>query len=363
MKRSNAKLPTVASHLDGDDVGYIRIAGFDDATQTALTAAIQDLQQKAGKKLVGFVVDLRNNPGGDFDTAVAVADDFIDKGDIAVVKWRKGDSTSASRRRRATPPTVCRSWRWSMAAPRARRSWSPARCRTTTAPSWSAPRLLAKARSRRLFPLNGNGAIRLTTARYEAPGGRAIQGKGLDPDLNVVPVKLERLAQGFNRREADLRGALKNTDPTAAPANPAPPAAPEHAQSGAARPGNHSAAEQGSRIRRSPAPISARADDEQLTQAFDVLRGLALVTRQERAIVRILVLGAGAVGGYFGGRLAEAGRNVTFLGAPGAGGTARPSAGSAVTSPLGDFTVQAAARHCRAAWRALRSDHSDRQAL
>ena len=63
-----------------------------------------------------------------------------------------------------------------------------------------------------LIPLNGNGAIRLTTARFLTPSGRAIHGKGLEPDLTVSPLKLEKVAQADRRREADLRGALKNPD-------------------------------------------------------------------------------------------------------------------------------------------------------
>ena len=63
------------------------------------------------------------------------------------------------------------------------------------------------------IPLNGNGAIRLTTARFMTPSGRVIQGKGLEPDLDVPRLKLEKVAQADRRREADLRGALKNTDP------------------------------------------------------------------------------------------------------------------------------------------------------
>ena len=82
--------------------GYIRIAGFDEGTQAALTAAVQDLSQQAGSKLAGFVLDIRNNPGGDFDVAVAAADDFLDKGDIAVIKGRKSDS----KRIAATPGDI-----------------------------------------------------------------------------------------------------------------------------------------------------------------------------------------------------------------------------------------------------------------
>ena len=67
-----------------------------------------------------------------------------------------------------------------------------------------------------LIPLQGNGAIRLTTARFMTPSGQRIQGKGLTPDLTVMPVKLAKLPQADRLREADLRGALKNTDPVPA---------------------------------------------------------------------------------------------------------------------------------------------------
>src|SRR5579884_199878 len=93
VQRENAHFPTVTSRLESGDIGYIRLAGFDDATPDALAAAAKDLRQQAGNKLVGFIVDLRNNPGGSFDAAVKSADAFIDKGEIAVIKSRKADAT------------------------------------------------------------------------------------------------------------------------------------------------------------------------------------------------------------------------------------------------------------------------------
>src|SRR5262249_41186391 len=89
VKRTDAKLETVSGHVEGIDIGYIRLAGFDDKTQAALASVVQDIRQKAGSRLIGFVIDLRNNPGGNFDPAVAAADAFIEKGDITVIKGRK----------------------------------------------------------------------------------------------------------------------------------------------------------------------------------------------------------------------------------------------------------------------------------
>ena len=103
LKRAAGKFPTVTARLEAGDIGYVRLAGFDDATAGALTAAVKDLRQQAGNKLIGFIVDLRNNPGGSFDAAVAAADAFIDKGDITIVKSRKPDS---AKRIAATPGDV-----------------------------------------------------------------------------------------------------------------------------------------------------------------------------------------------------------------------------------------------------------------
>ena len=100
IKREPYRLQTVAAHVEAGNIGYLRIAGFDSGTQAALAGAVQDLRQRTGSKLIGFILDLRNNPGGSFDGAVATADALIDKGDIVVVKGRKPADT---KRISATP--------------------------------------------------------------------------------------------------------------------------------------------------------------------------------------------------------------------------------------------------------------------
>ena len=112
--------------------------------------------------------------------------------------------------------------------------------------------------------------VRLTTARFTTPSGREVQGKGLEPDLSVSPLKLAKLGRGEGRHEADLPGALKNPDQAGAP--PAKP--PADAPPGATV---------------TPAPEEAPSvetgdigstSDEQLTQAIDVLRGLSLIGKR-----------------------------------------------------------------------------------
>jgi carboxyl-terminal processing protease len=284
LKRVAGKFPTVSARLESGDIGYIRLAGFDDQTPGTLSDAVKDLQQQAGNKLVGFILDLRNNPGGGFDAAVAAADAFIDKGDIAIVKGRKSDST---KKIAATPGDVANG-QPIVALVNGGTAREAELVAGALQDSHRAVLLGSKtfgeSAIETLIPLNGNGAIRLTTARFETPSGRPIQGKGLDPDLTVSPLKLEKVAQVDHRREADLRGALKNPD--AAP--PEGGAAKGGAPGAAANPAKPPAATTAATPPKGDEPTVASGDigttsDEQLSEAVDVLRGLALVNGRTAA--------------------------------------------------------------------------------
>jgi carboxyl-terminal processing protease len=269
IKREPFKLQTVVSRIEGGNIGYLRVAGFDAATPAALTAAVQDLRQRSGDKLIGFILDLRNNPGGSFDAAVATADALLDKGDIVIVKGRK---PAATKRISATPGDIAK------ALPIvALINGGTAREAELVVGALQdnhravtlGTKSFGESAIETLIPLGNGGAIRLTTARFTTPNGRQIQGKGLEPDLGVSPLKLAKLGHGEGRHEADLPGALKNPDQAAAPAKP-----PADAPPGA-----------------TPTPASQEApsvatdeigssSDEQLMQAIDVLRGLSLVGRR-----------------------------------------------------------------------------------
>ena len=260
LKREVFKLQTVVGRIEAGNIGYVRIAGFDSETQVALAAAVDDLRQKLGSKLIGFILDLRNNPGGSFDAAIAVADAFIDKGDIVVVK---GHKSSNVKRISATPGDLAKGLPLVALV-----NGGTAREAELVAGALQDNRRAVLLGSRTfgessiesVIPLPGHGAIRLTTARFMTPAGRQIQGKGLEPDLAVIPLKLEMLSRGATRREADLRGALKNTDSIGPRKEPAMDLL-------------HAAT-----VTPSVATIDiGSADDEQLSQAMDVLRGLALI--------------------------------------------------------------------------------------
>jgi carboxyl-terminal processing protease len=270
--------PTLTAQLESGDIGYVRLADFDDKTAASLNDAVKNLRTQAGSKMIGLILDLRNNPGGGFDAAVAVADDFIDKGDIAVVKGRKPDQT---KRIAATPGDIANGLPIVALV-----NGGTAREAELVAGALQdshravllGSKTFGESAIETLIPLNGNGAIRLTTARYVTPSGHAIQGKGLEPDLAVSPLKLEKLAQPDHRREADLRGALKNPDikPTDKTG-----AGPGGTTSGAAKPG--SSTNTVAKPPKGEQPSVASGDigttsDEQLSEAIDVLRGLAVAS-------------------------------------------------------------------------------------
>src|ERR1051326_6567515 len=165
--RAPDNLPPVSTRVESGDIAYVRVAGFDSQTVGALADAVKQVRQQAGNKLVGFLFDLRNNPGGDFDAAVAVADAFIDKGDITVVKNHKSDN---AKRIAATPGDLAN------ALPMvALVNGGTAREAELVAGALQdnhravllGTKTFGEAAIETTIPLNGNGAIKLTTARFD----------------------------------------------------------------------------------------------------------------------------------------------------------------------------------------------------
>ncbi len=267
LTRAVVKIQSVKSHLEGDNIGYIRITSFNEQTDSGLQNAVKSLKEKAGNKLVGYVLDLRNNPGGLLDQAIAVSDAFIERGEIVSTRGRRSDD---AQRFNARPgditnglPIVVLINGGSASASEIVAGALQDHHRAVLLGTKS----FGKGSVQTIIPLPGHGAMRLTTARYYTPSGRSIQAKGIEPDILVEPAKIEKVAQGTIRHESDLRGALKNTDKTPAaaggaeaPANVPPgttPASP--ADSGSVDP-----------------LVLGTAEDYQLARALDMLRGVAL---------------------------------------------------------------------------------------
>src|SRR6476620_10904304 len=195
-----------------DDVGYIRVTQFNEQTTENLKKAITDLQnQIPAEKLKGFVVDLRNNPGGLLDQAISVSDAFLERGEIVSTRGRNAEETQRFSARAGDlikgKPVIVLINGGSASASEIVAGALQDHKRATLI----GTRSFGKGSVQTIIPLGGNGAIRLTTARYYTPSGRSIQAKGIDPDIEVVQdIPDELKGKDETKGEAGLRGHLKN---------------------------------------------------------------------------------------------------------------------------------------------------------
>src|SRR5487761_1626106 len=269
MKRAIIKVQSVRSKLIDNDIGYIRISSFNEQANSGVRAAMASLEQHAHNKLTGIVLDLRNNPGGLLDQAVAVANDFIPQGEIVSTRGRHAedaqrfDAKPGNGISRGLPMVVLINGGSASAS-----EIVAGALKDHHRALLLGTRSFGKGSVQTIIQLPGHGAMRLTTARYYTPSGRSIQATGIDPDIVVEPAKIERIATGPVTHESDLKGALKNTaggaakTPSATPAT-APAATPTKSAAPSANGGDESA-------------TFGSADDYQLARAVDMLRGLAL---------------------------------------------------------------------------------------
>jgi carboxyl-terminal processing protease len=218
LTRAVIHVASVKWHLEPNDIGYARITTFEEKTQDEFTAAIDAMQKQGGGKLDGFVLDLRNDPGGLLDEAVDVAGDFLDGGTVVSTRGRDADDNHiypapAGGDRLQGVPVVVLINGASASASEIVAGALQDRHRATLV----GTRSFGKGSVQTIIPLDGKGALRLTTARYYTPSGRSIQAEGILPDMVVVPPKSQVDADAEDLHEADLRGALK---PSAAAKSP-----------------------------------------------------------------------------------------------------------------------------------------------
>ena len=208
--RDIVRIRSVRSRRE-DDIGYVRITQFNEQTYEGLKNAIHKLGKEIPEdQLKGFVIDLRNNPGGLLDQAIAVTDAFLDRGEIVSTRGRRKEE---GQRYNARPgditkgkPLIILINGGSASASEIVAGALQDHRRATLLGS----RSFGKGSVQTIIPLGANGAIRLTTARYYTPSGRSIQAKGIEPDIFVaqdVPEELK--SRDKARGEASLRGHLK----------------------------------------------------------------------------------------------------------------------------------------------------------
>jgi carboxyl-terminal processing protease len=203
----------VKYNAEGDDVGYIRVTTFNEQTTANLQKAVEDLKKQLGPNLKGYVLDLRNNPGGLLDQAISVSDAFLDQGAIVLTRGRNLEETQRSNARQGDitdgQKIVVLINGGSASASEIVAGALQDHHRATIL----GTRSFGKGSVQTIIPLGSNGALRLTTARYYTPSGRSIQAKGIAPEVVVeeeLPDELKQKAEAQGTRgEANLRGHLK----------------------------------------------------------------------------------------------------------------------------------------------------------
>lgn len=193
------------------NVAYIRIRTFNEQTQPGLDKALAEIEKSIGAKLTGYVIDLRNNPGGLLDQAVSVSGTFLAPGkDIVSTRGRHKEEdlvyVSKGQDRAEGKPIVVLINGGSASASEIVAGALQDHRRAILLGTKS----FGKGSVQTIIPIAGAGAMRLTTARYYTPSGRSIQAEGIAPDIEVQPAKVEEIDMGKGIREADLRGALAN---------------------------------------------------------------------------------------------------------------------------------------------------------
>src|ERR1035437_4471165 len=205
---------SVRSDVQGDDVGYIRMTQFTEQTTEALKKAISDISAKnSNDKLKGYILDLRNNPGGLLDQAISVSSAFIQRGEIVSTRGRNPEETQRFTAKggdltKGKPLIVLINGGSASASEIVAGALQDQKRATIL-----GTRSFGKGSVQTIIPLGSdNGALRLTTARYFTPSGRSIQAKGIVPDIEVlqdVPEDIKAKTDTSTMGEASLRGHLQ----------------------------------------------------------------------------------------------------------------------------------------------------------
>jgi carboxyl-terminal processing protease len=211
LTREVIKVKSVRFRLEAGDIGYIRVTSFTEQSTSGVLDAVEKLKKEAGGKLKGYILDLRNNPGGLLDQAISVSDTFLTKGEIVSTRGRNAEETQRFNSRpgdmiKGKPLIVLVNGGSASASEIVAGALQDHKRATLL-----GTRSFGKGSVQTIIPLgSGNGALRLTTARYFTPSGRSIQAKGITPDIEVLQdVPDELKSKTDTRGEASLRGHLK----------------------------------------------------------------------------------------------------------------------------------------------------------
>lgn len=214
ITRAVIKVKSVKTRMLEDGFGYVRVSQFQAKTADSLIAAIEKLEKKEGP-MKGMVLDLRNNPGGVLNGAVAVSDAFLEKGLIVYTEGRVADSRL---RFNATPDDVLHGAPLVVLVNQGSASASEivaGALQDHRRAIVVGTQTFGKGSVQTIVPLNNKTAVKLTTARYYTPSGRSIQAEGIVPDIKLDNVRLAAVESSFDPiKESDLSGHLGNGNGT-----------------------------------------------------------------------------------------------------------------------------------------------------
>ena len=210
--REIIKVLPVRSRVEAGDIGYIRITQFNQQTFDGVQKALAKFRYDPGDKLKGYILDLRNNPGGLLTQSIEVVNAFVDHGEIVSTHGRSADQAQQYNARpggdlsQGKPLVVLINGGSASASEIVSGALQDLKRATLI-----GTRSFGKGSVQTVLPLADNGALKLTTARYYTPSGRSIQAKGIEPDIKVrenIPDDLKGKVD--SRGEASLAGHLKN---------------------------------------------------------------------------------------------------------------------------------------------------------
>ena len=255
ITRAIIKIKSVRSHLIGKDIAYIRLTSFTEQTDVGLNKAIENLKKQSDNKLKGVVLDLRNNPGGLLDQAVAVADAFLNDGEIVSTRGRRADDAQRYNARSGDvasglPMAVLINGGSASASEIVAGALKDHRRGVLL-----GTRSFGKGSVQTIIPLDGHGAMRLTTARYYTPSGRSIQALGIEPDIIVPAAKIEHAPKKDETAQAGEPNSGGKSGAKSDKAKSSDATVPEGSVD---------------------ASIIGTPDDYQLARAVDMLHGIAL---------------------------------------------------------------------------------------
>ena len=207
--RAIIELKSVKYRLE-DNIGYIRVSSFNQKVDEEIKKAIKQMQGNNKNKIVGYVLDLRNNPGGLLDQAVNVTDIFLARGEIVSTRGRKKSDGSRYNAVKNDlidgQPLVVLINQGSASASEIVAGALQDHKRAIIMGTKS----FGKGSVQTILPSGENVAIKLTTARYYTPSGKSIQKTGIDPDILVEQSEVKPIQDTQSRKESDLRGAMEN---------------------------------------------------------------------------------------------------------------------------------------------------------